>query len=511
MNTYDVTIVGSGITGSITAMLLSKLGYRTLLVEKGMHPRFALGESSTPIFSQKIRLLGTAYDVPELVELSSYDRIMASQNPLMCGPKELFHYFCHQPGQTQPKINGGYPEVIVQTPEVDTQFLRSALDQRLTEYAQKYGSDYVDMTELLDVSFDDSGAHLTLQRKDSSPYKVTSKFIVDATGFRSLLSRKFNLRVPDAETDTTLRSRCVFTHFETVGLIEDAAGNDEVFNNRTKVNRWRATQHHCFDGGWYWFIPFDNGVTSVGVNLDMDKYPMNDMPAEEEFWYFTRQYPIVNAMLEGRKSILPWAKTGRLQFQTRQAAGDRWALLPASAVGIDAWFSTGMGMNLVSIHRLVEVLRTKVLPKNDFRREHFRNYDSSLYREWYYISRMVDGMYKSFKHYEIFKSYCFFCFMGAESFVASGGVRRPDDPTALMLNVGNQQFADNFMTIYSKVRELYKRDHVTEEEAEMFRSFLQKEMKPFNFRDYGNPAYEGVHYRVPMPQMAAEMQHAMSA
>jgi FADH2 O2-dependent halogenase len=242
----------------------------------------------------------------------------------------------------------------------------------------------------------------------------------------------------------------------------------------------------------------------------MDLYPMNDMPAEEEFWYFTRQYPMVNAMLEGRKSILPWAKTGRLQFQTRQAAGDRWALLPASAVGIDAWFSTGMGMNLVNIHRLVEVLRTRVLPKNDFRRDHFKNYETSLYREWYYISRMVDGMYKSFKHYEIFKSYCFFCFMGAESFIATGGIKRPEDPTALMLNVGDDQFAKNFMYIYSKVLELNKKDHVTQQEAELFRSFLQNEMKPFNFRDYGNPAYEGVHYRAPLPRLAPRVPQAMT-
>jgi len=505
MNTYDVTVIGSGITGSITALLLSKLGYKTLLIEKGMHPRFALGESSTPIFSQTIRELGTVYSVPELVELSSYDLIRASKDPFMCGPKELFHYLVHKPGQEHPKINGGYPEVIVQTPEVDTQFLRSVLDQRLTEYAVAYGADYVDLTEVLDLSFDDDSAHLKLQKKDSSPYSVRSKFVVDATGFRSLISKKLNLRIPDAEVDTTLRSRCIFTHFQTVGLIEDAVGNDEVFNKRCSVNRWRATQHHCFDGGWYWFIPFDNGVTSVGVNLDMDRYPMNDMPAEEEFWHFTRQYPIVNRMLEGRKSILPYAKTGRLQFSTSQAAGDRWALLPASAVGIDAWFSTGMGMNLISIHRLVDVLHTRMLPRNDFRKEHLKTYESSLYREWYYISRMVDGMYKSFKHFEIFKSYCFFCFMGAESFVGSGGVKRPNDPTALMLNVGNPKFAEYFMQIYARVRELYKQDHVSAKDEEFFRSFLQKELKPFNFREYGNPAHEGIHYRVSMSDMMAAM------
>jgi hypothetical protein len=162
-----------------------------------------------------------------------------------------------------------------------------------------------------------------------------------------------------------------------------------------------------------------------------------------------------------------------------------------------------MGMNLVSIHRLVDVLHTRVLPKNDFRREHFKNYESALYREWYYISRMVDGMYKSFKHFEIFKSYCFLCFMGAESFIAWAEIKRPADPDALMLHVGDPKFVEHFMHIYNKVLELNKQDTVSPEEAEYFRSFLQNEMKVYNFRDYGNPRYQGVHYRTSLPKLGA--------
>ena len=496
MQAYDAVVIGSGVSGSIAALLLSKLGYSTLLVEKGTHPRFALGESATPVMSQKIRNLGKVYDVPELIELSSYDHIMASKEPFMCGPKELFHYFMHEPGQTSAQVDGRFREIVVQTPEVDTQFLRSELDKRLVEYAIKYGVKYVDMTELLDAEFNDDGVRLRLQKKDGAPYEATSRFLIDATGFRSLLSKKFDLRVPEAELDTPLRSRCIFTHFENIGSLEDAVGNDEGFNRRLKIDRLRATQHHCFDGGWFWTIPFDNGVTSVGINLDMDKHPMNDLPAEEEFWSFTRRFPIVNAMLEGRKNIMPFAKTGSLQFRTRHAVGDRWALLPAAAIGIDAWFSTGLGMNLIAIHRLIEALHNKAFAKNDFRAEHFRQYEESMFREWYYITRMVDGIYKSFKHYDIFKSYCFMCFMGAESYVIGGGLQRPNDPTALLLNVGNPVFIEHFQRVYAKVLECSRRETVSAEEIESLRSYLQKEMRPFNYRDYGNPQYDGVHYRV---------------
>lgn len=504
MNKYDVVIVGSGIAGGMTALLLSKLGYKTMMVEKGSHPRFALGESSTPVQNKKVRHLGEVYGIPELEELSSYDRIMASKDPFLCGPKELFQYFIHDPNQTSAKVNGVYREIAVQTPEVDTQFYRAVVDKRIVDYAIKYGSDYVDMTELLDVEFGDDGVRMQLQKEGHEPYEIRAEFLVDGTGFRSLLSKKFDLRIPDQELDTTLRSRSIFTHFETVGRLEDAVGHDEEFNRRITVDRTRATQHHCFDGGWYWFIPFDNGVTSVGINLDMDVYPMNDIPAEDEFWQFTRRYPIVNNMLAGRKTLMPYIKTGRLQTRTRFAAGDRWALLPMAAIGVDAWFSTGMGQTMIGVHRLVDALHTHVLPAKDFRREHFMHYENSLFKEWWYITRMVDGMYKSFKHFEVFKSYCFFCFMGAESLIASGGIQRPADPDALMLNVGNPDFAAHFERIYAKVRACNKKDRISREEEEFFRSYLQNEMKPYNFRNYGNPVHDGIHYRI-KPRSSAGM------
>lgn len=506
MEKYDVVVVGTGMAGGVAALLLSKLGYRTLMVEKGTHPRFALGESSTPVMSKKLRHMGKVYGIPEFEDLSSYDRIMASKSPFLCGPKELFQYFLHEPNQTSAKFNGEYREIMVQTPEVDSQFLRSELDKRLVDYAQKYGSDYVDMTELLDAEFNDDCARLKLQKKDGETYEIETKFLIDGTGFRSLLSKKFDLRLPEDQLDTTLRSRCIFTHFETVGRLEDAVESDEMFNKRMTVDRVRATQHHCFEGGWYWFIPFDNGVTSVGINLDMDMYPMNDMSAEEEFWQITRKYPIVNKMLEGHKTLMPYIKTGRLQFRTRYAAGDRWALLPAAAVGVDAYFSTGMGENMIAVHRLVDALHTRMFPSGEFRREHLMHYENSLFKEWWYITRMVDGVYKSFKHNDVFKSFCYFFFMGAESLIANGGLLRPNDPDALMLNVGDPGFSAQFKRVYAKVLECNKKDRISPEETEFFRSILQNEMKPYNFRDYGNPIHQGVHYRMkPRPEMLAEM------
>ena len=46
---FDIAIVGSGFAGSLLAMIARRLGRSVVLIERGKHPRFVIGESSTPL------------------------------------------------------------------------------------------------------------------------------------------------------------------------------------------------------------------------------------------------------------------------------------------------------------------------------------------------------------------------------------------------------------------------------------------------------------------------------
>ncbi len=48
MPAYDVVILGSGFAGSLLGLLLRKQGLSVLVIDRARHPRFAIGESSTP-------------------------------------------------------------------------------------------------------------------------------------------------------------------------------------------------------------------------------------------------------------------------------------------------------------------------------------------------------------------------------------------------------------------------------------------------------------------------------
>ncbi len=493
---FDVAIIGSGMGGSASATLLAKLGYKVVLLEKGKLPRFVIGESTTPLMSKKIRYLGKTYGIPEFVQMATYDSIKENNLPFTCAPKELFHYFWQEPGQTEAAPNGVIREIIVQTPEVDTQLLRGESDKYMVDVAVQYGADYRDLTDIKDLHFLDDKVVLDCQSEKLGSYSLEAKFLIDSSGFKSLISQKLNLAMPISELDIPLRSRSIFTHFVDINSFEDVSGASNEFINRSPVGRERATQHHCFVGGWVWIIPFENGVTSVGLNLDMDVFGENDLSAEAEFWEIISRYPIIHKMIEGKKALFPLIKTGRIQHRTREAVGDRWAMLPGAAVGGDAWFSTGLAFTLMCAHRIVDLLHTKMLPKGNFCKKILSQYETALFKEWKISCTMIDGIYKSLKHFEVFKYYCFFCFMGAETFIYRGGVKRPHDMTSLLLSAGDPEFMANFETFYALVLKLNAAETVPAETVEYMREFVQEKMKIYNYRDYGNPIFGGVHKRI---------------
>ncbi|TAN14546.1 MAG: FAD-dependent oxidoreductase, partial [Chitinophagaceae bacterium] len=97
-NRYDIVIAGSGFAGSLTALILRELGFKICLLEKSRHPRFAIGESSTPIADMILRDLSAKYHLPWLYPFSRYGSWQQSHPEIICGIKRGFSFFKHHPG-----------------------------------------------------------------------------------------------------------------------------------------------------------------------------------------------------------------------------------------------------------------------------------------------------------------------------------------------------------------------------------------------------------------------------
>src|SRR5688572_14320084 len=78
------------------AMIAQRLGCRTVLLERGRHPRFAIGESASPLAGILIEQLAARYDLPRIRPLSTYGSWQRSYPDVVCGLKRGFTYFRHE-------------------------------------------------------------------------------------------------------------------------------------------------------------------------------------------------------------------------------------------------------------------------------------------------------------------------------------------------------------------------------------------------------------------------------
>src|SRR5881409_1201452 len=95
----EIVIVGSGFAGSLMARVLAVLGYDVVLLERGSHPRFAIGESSTPLANLSLERIGVRYGLSDCYQLATHGRWLSHFPQLRRGLKRGFTFYRHHLGE----------------------------------------------------------------------------------------------------------------------------------------------------------------------------------------------------------------------------------------------------------------------------------------------------------------------------------------------------------------------------------------------------------------------------
>src|SRR6476660_1858618 len=241
----DVVILGAGLAGTTLAACLARQGARVLILDAASHPRFAIGESTIPYTSMLMRLVAERYDVPEIKYLGTFEKVQ-SEIGSSSGIKRNFGFLYHREGERQnPTECHEFP--IPKITHTETHFFRQDIDSWMLSVAVSYGARVIQHAKVDDVDIDDHG--VTVKATDGRDFRA--RFVVDASGFRSPLARKFAVR----QEPTRLRhhSRSLFTHMLDVTPYEETVLPRGVHGNPTKWSQ--GTLHHLFEGGWIWVIP----------------------------------------------------------------------------------------------------------------------------------------------------------------------------------------------------------------------------------------------------------------
>jgi len=318
----DVAIVGGGLAGSLLAHQLSRAnpGRRISVFEKKTAFAHNVGESIVELGSHYlIRRLG----------LSSYlyERHF---------PKNGLRFFFDSEGRDAPleamSEIGSSSLPFHPAFQID----RSRLEHDLLEVGAKAG---VEVRRGVDVEKIEVGTagepHRLLVSGPDGSRSYEARWLVDASGRQRILARQLGLHVDE----TILDNASVFGWFRGVSDVDQMG--PESFRSRVRYTPRRlSTMHFAYRGYWIWFIPLQEGVTSVGVVCDKRFFDPR-IATPDAFFAWLRQHKAVATLLENAEPIGARG-LDHLAYGTRRfVSPDRWGLVGEAAAFPDPFYSPG--------------------------------------------------------------------------------------------------------------------------------------------------------------------------
>jgi FADH2 O2-dependent halogenase len=440
----DLAIVGSGFGGAILAMIARRLGLRVALLERGRHPRFAIGESASPLAGVLLEQLADRYDLPRLRPLGAFGPWQRTYPDVTCGLKRGFTYFKHETGEPYRTAADRSNQLVVAASPADevsdTHWLRSDVDAFLVREAADLGVDYVDEISLepLEPGAPDGSMCLRGNRHGAS-VRLRARAVIDASGPRGFLSR-----VVGDEVGTGFAgfppTQALFSHFTGVARCDALPAFDDRDGETPPYPLDDAALHHVFDEGWMWVLRFGNGVTSAGVAVT-DRFAAELRLADGcDAWHrLLRRYPSVAEQFADAQPTREFTWMPRVAWRAASAAGPGWVRLPSAVASIDPLFSTGIPLTLLGVERLARALEHDALA-GPLDSEWHRTYDATTLLEADHTAAFVAGCYAGFGDFETFSAYSMFYFAAASHAEATRRLR-PGDAGSGFLRAADPVFA----------------------------------------------------------------------
>jgi FADH2 O2-dependent halogenase len=480
----DLAILGSGFGGTLLAHIAHRQGLGVVLLERGSHPRFAIGESSTPLADFKLAAIADHFGLRWLRPFAKYGPWKATYPQVICGLKRGFTFVRHEAGRPfLPRADNANALLVAASPDdtrSDTHWLRADFDAYLVGRAVEAGIGYLDHLEVAGLRPERGGWQIEGSRPDG-PMQVQAGFVVDATGDGQLLGRALGLE-PVAPADLRARSRALYSHFTGVArlhdLLEQEHGRSATAGHPYPCDA--AALHHVIDGGWMYVLRFDNGVTSAGFSLDPEAHPLRPGETPEAEWSrLLDTYPSLCRQFAAAVPVRPFVRTGRLQRRWSQAAGPGWALLPHAAGFLDPWLSTGIAQTLFGVNRLGRILAEDW--RRPRRQARLAAYARAVLRELAWVDEITAACFGCFDRFAVMTTVTMLYFAAAiycEEREARGQAG-PDEGFLLADHAAYRQVAAAAFRQAAAVRA---------EDAARFAADVRKALGPYNLAGLCDPA-----------------------
>jgi flavin-dependent dehydrogenase len=308
----DVVVIGGGPAGSTAAATLAMRGRAVVLLEKEAHPRFHIGESLLPRNLDILERLGV---LPEIARIG-----------------------VHKPGAEFVSDRTGRSQAFPFARALDRdrtfawQVKRAEFDQILFENAVRRGAHALQRTQATGIDFhpEGEGAMVRARRADGATLAIAARYVLDASGRDTFLASRMKVKTSNKYNNTA----AAYAHFRGVARREAALEG--------------YISIHLAEDGWFWIIPLQGGVTSIGFVGNQSAWKGRSGTPAALLMARIAASPTVSARMQGAELASEVFSTANYSYRARTGSGDGFLMIGDAFGFVDPMFSTGVLMAMTA-------------------------------------------------------------------------------------------------------------------------------------------------------------------